>query len=136
MDVISNFQSCLITGLDRLLGLQEVGAPRVFRQSAHEVGKIFRPTHLPPLHSPPPSPPGDTPGSHFCYRRKRTVRTAVLSMTLIILTKMGLTAFTFILTSSHFSRVFLSAKNKRFCGMYFICSIYQVTFINKKTVLR
>ena len=53
MDIIKNFESFLITGLDRLLGLQEVEAPRVFRQSAHEVGKVFRLTHLPPLPPPP-----------------------------------------------------------------------------------
>ena len=60
MDVIKSFQISLITGLDRLLGLQEVEAPRVFRQSAHEVGKVVRPTHQPPL-----------PGTHFCYRLSR-----------------------------------------------------------------
>ena len=53
MDVIKLFKAYLITGLDRLLGLQEVEAPRVFRQSAHEVGKVVRPTHL-PLLAPPP----------------------------------------------------------------------------------
>jgi len=52
VDVTKSFQSYLITGLDRLLWLQEVEAPRVFRQSAHEVGKVVRPTHLPPAPHP------------------------------------------------------------------------------------
>jgi hypothetical protein len=30
-------------------GLQEVEAPKIFRQSAHECGKIVRTTHRPPL---------------------------------------------------------------------------------------
>jgi len=68
VDVIKSFQISLITGLDRLLGLQEVEAPRVFRQSAHEVGKVVRPTPQPPF---PPPPPGDIPGIHFCYRLSR-----------------------------------------------------------------
>jgi hypothetical protein len=38
-----------ITGLDRPLGFQEVEAPRFFRQSAHEGGKVVSPTHQPPL---------------------------------------------------------------------------------------
>jgi hypothetical protein len=38
-----------ITGLDRPLGSQEVEAPRFFRQSAHEGGKVVSPTHRPPL---------------------------------------------------------------------------------------
>jgi hypothetical protein len=33
-----------ITGLGRLLGLQEVEAPRIFRHSAHEGGKVVSPT--------------------------------------------------------------------------------------------
>jgi len=40
---------------------------------------------------------------------------------LSILTKLGLTTFTVAFTSSHFSRVFLSVKSKRLCGMYFMC---------------
>jgi hypothetical protein len=38
-----------ITGLDRPLGLQEVEAPRISRQSAHEGGKVVRPKQRPPL---------------------------------------------------------------------------------------
>jgi hypothetical protein len=38
-----------ITGLDKPLRLQEVEAPRTFRQSAREGGKIVSPTHRPPL---------------------------------------------------------------------------------------
>jgi hypothetical protein len=40
------------TGLDRPLGLQEVEAPRISRQPAHEGGKVVSSTHRPPL---PPS---------------------------------------------------------------------------------
>ena len=43
--------SCPITDLDRLLGLQEVEAPRIYRKSAHEGGKYFSPTHRPHLPS-------------------------------------------------------------------------------------
>ena len=43
------------TGLDRPLGFQEVGAPRISRQSAQECGKVVSLTHLPPL------PRGDIP---------------------------------------------------------------------------
>ena len=53
------------TGLDRSLGLQEVEAPSIPRQSAHEGGNVVSPTHRPPL------PPGDIPGTHFCYRLSR-----------------------------------------------------------------
>jgi hypothetical protein len=42
------------------LVFQEVEAPRISRQSAHEGGKVISLTHQPPL------PPGDTPGPHFC----------------------------------------------------------------------
>jgi len=35
------------------------------RQSAHEGGKIVSPTHQPPL------PPGNIPGTHFCWRLSR-----------------------------------------------------------------
>jgi len=35
---------------------------QISRQSAHECGKVVNPTHRPPL------PPGNTPGTHFCYR--------------------------------------------------------------------
>jgi hypothetical protein len=46
--------------LDRSLGLEEVEAPRISRQSANEGGKVFSPKHRPSL------PPGDTPGTHLC----------------------------------------------------------------------
>jgi hypothetical protein len=36
-------------GLDRSLGTQEVEAPRISRQSAHEDGKIVSRMHRPPL---------------------------------------------------------------------------------------
>jgi len=49
-----------ITGLDRLLAFQEFEAPKISRQSAHEVGKVVSPTHRPPLSS------EDIPGTHFC----------------------------------------------------------------------
>ena len=35
---------------------------QISRQSAHEGGKVVSPTHRPPL------PPGNIPGTHFCYR--------------------------------------------------------------------
>jgi len=38
------------------LGLQEVETPRNARQSSREGGKVFNPTHRPPL----------PPGIHFC----------------------------------------------------------------------
>jgi hypothetical protein len=37
------------TGLDRLLGIQEVEAPRISRQSTHEGVKAVSPNHRPPL---------------------------------------------------------------------------------------
>ena len=37
------------TGLDRLLGLQEFGAPRISRQSAHAGAHVVSPEHWPPL---------------------------------------------------------------------------------------
>ena len=46
--------------LDRPLGLQEVEANRITRESAHEGGKVVSPRHLPPLG------PGDTSGIYFC----------------------------------------------------------------------
>jgi hypothetical protein len=42
-------KSYSITGLDRFLGLQEVGALRISIQSAHESGMVVSPTHRPPL---------------------------------------------------------------------------------------
>ena len=38
-----------VTGLGRRLGLQEVEAPRISRQSAHEGAKVVGHTHRPPL---------------------------------------------------------------------------------------
>jgi hypothetical protein len=40
------------TGLDSPLKLQEFEAPRIFRQSAHQGGKVVSPTHRSPLHLP------------------------------------------------------------------------------------
>ena len=48
------------TGLDRLLGFQEVEATRISRQSAHEGSKVVSPRHRPSLLS------GRIPGSYFC----------------------------------------------------------------------
>jgi hypothetical protein len=39
------------TGPNRSLGLQEIEDPRISRQSTHEGGKVFSPTHWPPLPS-------------------------------------------------------------------------------------
>jgi len=36
-------------GLDKPLGLKDVEALRISRQSAHEGGKVVSPTHRPPL---------------------------------------------------------------------------------------
>jgi len=49
-----SIETYTITGLDMSLGLQEVEAPRIFRQLAHEGGKVVSPTHRPLF------PPGDT----------------------------------------------------------------------------
>jgi hypothetical protein len=46
--------------MDRPVGLQEVEAPRISGQLAHEGGKVANPTLQLPL------PPGDIPGTHFC----------------------------------------------------------------------
>jgi hypothetical protein len=46
-------QSYPITGLNRTLGHQEVQAPRIPRQLAHEDDKIFSPQHRPYLTPPP-----------------------------------------------------------------------------------
>ena len=45
--------------------------PRICRRSPHEGGKVFSPTHRPPLS---PHTPGDVPGTHFCYRLSRPQR--------------------------------------------------------------
>jgi len=55
--------SYLITGLERPLGLQEVEARSISRQSAQGVGKFVSPTYRPLL-----TPPYIT---HFCYRQSR-----------------------------------------------------------------
>jgi hypothetical protein len=47
------------TGLDRSLGFQQVEAPRISRQSAHDGGKVVSPMHRLSL------PPGKIPGTHF-----------------------------------------------------------------------
>jgi len=39
-----------ISGLDRPLGLKELGAPRISRLLTHEGGKIVSPTHQLPSH--------------------------------------------------------------------------------------
>ena len=46
-------------------GLKEVEISRIFRQSAHEGGKVVCPTHRPTL------PPGKIHGTHFCQRLSR-----------------------------------------------------------------
>ena len=51
-----------ITGLGGPLGLQEVGAPGLPRQSAHKGGRVVIPMHWTCL------PPRDIEGSHFCKR--------------------------------------------------------------------
>ena len=38
---------------------------QISRQSANEGGKVVSPRHRPPF------PPGNIPGTHFCYRRSR-----------------------------------------------------------------
>jgi len=48
------------TDLDKHLGFQDAEAPGISRQSAHEGGKVFSPTHRLPL------PPGDMLGTHVC----------------------------------------------------------------------
>ena len=52
--------SCPITGLDGPLGLEEVEAVRICRQSSHEGGKVVSPTHWSPL------PAGHIPGTNVC----------------------------------------------------------------------
>jgi hypothetical protein len=47
------------------MGFQEVEAPRISRQSAHEGGKVVSPTHRPSL------PLRRIPATHFCYRLSR-----------------------------------------------------------------
>jgi hypothetical protein len=44
-------QSNRYSDLDTFLGLQEVEAPRISRQSAQEGGEVVSTTHRPPLHS-------------------------------------------------------------------------------------
>jgi hypothetical protein len=53
-----NVYSYTTTRLDRQLGLQNAEANRMSRKSAHECGKVFSPTHRPPLL------PGDISGIH------------------------------------------------------------------------
>ena len=42
--------TCLFTGLYRPRWLQKVDAPRIFRQSVHEGGKVISPTHQSSFH--------------------------------------------------------------------------------------
>jgi hypothetical protein len=42
--------NCPFTGLYRPRWLQKVDAPRIFRQSAHEGGKVIGPTHQSSFH--------------------------------------------------------------------------------------
>ena len=67
-----------VTGLDRPLGIQEVEADRISRNSVPEGGKVASPTHWPPL---PPrrhisylflSEAESTPGSKSTGRMKST----------------------------------------------------------------
>jgi hypothetical protein len=51
--------------LDRAFRLQEVEGRRIIRQSEHKCRKVVSRTYRPPL------PPGDIPGTHFCYRLSR-----------------------------------------------------------------
>ena len=46
---------------DGLRGLLNVEAPRIFRKLSHEADKFLSLTHRPPL------PPGNIPGTYFCY---------------------------------------------------------------------
>jgi hypothetical protein len=46
--------------LYRPLGIQQVEAPNISTQSAHEGGKVVSATYQPPL------PPGEIPGTHLC----------------------------------------------------------------------
>jgi len=39
-----------ITDMERLLMFQEFDAPKISKQSAHEVGKVVSPRHRPPLY--------------------------------------------------------------------------------------
>ena len=63
--IVNNAQNVQVKvklSLYRSWGLQEIEAPRIFRQSADERGKVSSPTHRPPL------TPGKVPGTHFCQR--------------------------------------------------------------------
>ena len=42
-------QNSPYTGLEKALGFQEVGVPKISRQSAHENGKFVNPRHRPSL---------------------------------------------------------------------------------------
>ena len=59
-------ESCPITDLDSPLGLQEVQAPRIYSQSAHEGGKVVSPTYRPPL------PPRGYPWYSFLLEAEST----------------------------------------------------------------
>jgi len=47
LSIVKGESKTPITGLDRPLRLQEDEAPRIFRKSANEGGKIVSPTHHP-----------------------------------------------------------------------------------------
>jgi hypothetical protein len=53
-----------IAGLDWPIGVQKVEASRFSRQSAHESGKVFSPTHRPLLPL-PPAFPRNIPGTNY-----------------------------------------------------------------------
>jgi hypothetical protein len=67
--VLCKYKSCPITGLDRLLGLQEFVAPWFSWQSAHEGGKFISPMHVAAF-----TPTGDSPGALFCQQLSRPQR--------------------------------------------------------------
>jgi hypothetical protein len=60
-----HFMTSVKQSLYRALGLQEVEAPRIVTESAHESGMVVSPEHRPPL------PPGSILDTHFCYRLSR-----------------------------------------------------------------
>jgi len=74
-----------ITGLDSYLGLQEALAPRFYKQSVHDGGKVVSPMHWTPLPTPPRrhtwysilSKAGSTPGPQCS--QKDLVRNSQLS---------------------------------------------------------
>jgi hypothetical protein len=53
ISIIIIVKSYAITGLNRPIGLQEAEAPRIYRQSPHEGGKVVSPKYRPSLPPPP-----------------------------------------------------------------------------------